>query len=57
MIDMKYNFCIIVGGETLKFIHNESKVNIEINREVPQDSPFRVFHVRGKYFGSTATKK
>lgn len=35
------------GGETLKHIHHESKVNIDINREIPTDLPFRVFHVRG----------
>jgi len=35
------------GGETLKYIHSQTKVNIEINRELPNDLPIRVFHVRG----------
>jgi len=35
------------GGETLKYIHKETQVLIDINREVPDSAPFRVFHVRG----------
>ena len=40
-------FFIVIGGESLKHIHHESKANIDINREIPTDLPFRVFHVRG----------
>lgn len=50
VIHVPANKCGLVigkGGETLKHIHNETKVNIEINREVPEVSPFRVFHLRG----------
>lgn len=50
VVHIPANRCGLVigkGGETLKYLHNETKVNIDINREIPDHSPFRVFHVRG----------
>lgn len=50
LVDVPANKCGLVigkGGETLKFIHQDTKVDIEINRDVPQDSPVRTFHLRG----------
>jgi len=50
VVQVPANRCGLVigkGGETLKFIHNETKVIIDINRDIPENAPFRVFHVRG----------
>lgn len=50
IIRVPANRCGLVigkGGETLKYIHNETKVQIDINREVPNSAPYRMFHVRG----------
>ena len=35
------------GGETIKFIHHETDVNIELNRDVPDALNYRVFRVQG----------
>jgi len=50
LVDVPANKCGLVigkGGETLKFIHQDTKVDIEISRDVPQDSPVRTFHLKG----------
>lgn len=50
LVDVPANKCGLVigkGGETLKYIHQDTKVDIEINRDIPQDSPVRTFHLRG----------
>ena len=44
---MCFNF---LGGETLKKIHEDSGVTIEINRNVPDNMPFRAFSLQGLLF-------
>ncbi|XP_047134243.1 far upstream element-binding protein 3 isoform X2 [Hydra vulgaris] len=49
-IDVPANKCGLIigkGGETLKYMHTETGINIEIKRNVPDSSPFRTFNLRG----------
>ena len=35
------------GGETIRMIKGETNISIQIDRSVPEESPFRVFRVQG----------
>jgi len=43
----KTGLCIGKGGETLKHIRTTTNINIEMNKTVPDDAPFRVFTMQG----------
>lgn len=49
-IEVPANKCGIVigkGGETIKSIKNETKANLQLNRNIPDNLPYKVFTVTG----------
>lgn len=50
LVDVPAGKCGLIigkGGETLRFIHQDTKAFIEIERNTPNDAPVRQFHLKG----------